>query len=186
MICFSSCCWGLEQITAIFASGGDHTTKHAHWGYYMIAAVALQVFTGFMRTKGLEAKHANFSYLHRVSGCGCDLSVRKQKRATFTLRERSKDPRAPSSSLRVSIDLAHDGVPPLLHRPARDRHASPGRLWRSGAGSNLDVYLRLGYSTARNSGSPNTGLFGKMVASRSLRRRVVWYCIHARCRVTEH
>eukprot|EP00752_Nemacystus_decipiens_P001683 g1633.t1 len=54
-------------ITAIFASGGDHTTRHAHWGYYMIAAVALQVLTGFMRTKGLEAKQANFSYLHRFN-----------------------------------------------------------------------------------------------------------------------
>lgn len=58
--------WLRTQITAVFASGGDHTTPHAHWGYYMIAAVAVQVFTGFMRTKGLEAKHANFSYLHRV------------------------------------------------------------------------------------------------------------------------
>lgn len=56
------------QITAVFASGGDHTTKHAHWGFYMIAAVAIQIFTGFMRTKGLEAKHANFSFVHRVGG----------------------------------------------------------------------------------------------------------------------
>eukprot|EP00903_Cladosiphon_okamuranus_P015565 g14370.t1 len=54
-------------ITAVFASGGDHTSEHAHWGYYMIAAVALQIFTGFMRTKGLEAKHANFSFLHRLN-----------------------------------------------------------------------------------------------------------------------
>lgn len=54
-------------ITAVFASGGDHTTDHAHWGYYMIAAVAAQIFTGWMRTKGLEAKHANFSLIHRVS-----------------------------------------------------------------------------------------------------------------------
>ena len=53
-------------ITAVFASGGNHTTSHAHWGYYMIAAVTLQLFTGWMRTKGLESKHANFSFLHRV------------------------------------------------------------------------------------------------------------------------
>lgn len=33
----------------------------------MIAAVAMQIFTGWMRTKGLEAKHSNFSLLHRVS-----------------------------------------------------------------------------------------------------------------------
>lgn len=58
---------GGGQITAVFASGGDHTTSHAHWGYYMIAAVAIQILTGFMRVKGLEAKHANFSFLHRVS-----------------------------------------------------------------------------------------------------------------------
>lgn len=57
-------------ITAVFASGGDHTTDHAHWGYYMIAAVALQLLTGWMRTKGLEAKHANFSLLHRVRAAG--------------------------------------------------------------------------------------------------------------------
>ena len=30
-------------ITAVFASGGGHDTEHAHWGYYMIAAVAVQV-----------------------------------------------------------------------------------------------------------------------------------------------
>ena len=34
-------------ITAVFASGGGHDTHHAHWGYYMIAAVAVQVlFSG--------------------------------------------------------------------------------------------------------------------------------------------
>lgn len=57
-----------EQITAVFASGGDHTTEHAHWGYYMIAAVAVQLLTGFYRVKGLEAEGANFSFLHRVRG----------------------------------------------------------------------------------------------------------------------
>ena len=57
-------------ITAVFASGGNHTTSHAHWGYYMIAAVSVQLFTGWMRTKGLEAKHANFSCIHRVSEGG--------------------------------------------------------------------------------------------------------------------
>ncbi|CAM9558139.1 unnamed protein product [Pylaiella littoralis] len=54
-------------ITAVFASGGDHTTSHAHWGYFMIAAVALQVFTGFVRVKGLEAAQANFSFVHRFN-----------------------------------------------------------------------------------------------------------------------
>eukprot|EP00904_Undaria_pinnatifida_P011028 jgi/Undpi1/7055/HiC_scaffold_21.g09529.m1 len=54
-------------ITAVVATGGDHTSKHAHLGYYMIAAVAAQVFTGWIRTKGLEAKHANFSVLHRCN-----------------------------------------------------------------------------------------------------------------------
>lgn len=54
-------------VTAVFASGGDHSTLHAHWGFYMIAAVAMQVLTGWIRKKGLEAKHANFSFLHRVS-----------------------------------------------------------------------------------------------------------------------
>ena len=53
-------------ITAVVASGGEHESSHAHWGYYMIAAVAAQIFTGMMRTKALEAKHANFSFLHRV------------------------------------------------------------------------------------------------------------------------
>lgn len=59
-------------ITAVVATGGDHTTKHAHWGYYMITAVAAQIFTGWIRTKGLEAKHANFSFLHRVRGLGSE------------------------------------------------------------------------------------------------------------------
>eukprot|EP00904_Undaria_pinnatifida_P011031 jgi/Undpi1/7058/HiC_scaffold_21.g09532.m1 len=54
-------------ITAVVATGGNHTTKHAHWGYYMIAAVAAQVITGWIRTKGLEAKHANFSFVHRCN-----------------------------------------------------------------------------------------------------------------------
>ncbi|CAM9319898.1 unnamed protein product [Pylaiella littoralis] len=54
-------------ITAVFASGGDHTTSHAHWGYYLIAAVALQVFSGFVRVKGLEAAQANFSWYHRFN-----------------------------------------------------------------------------------------------------------------------
>ena len=53
-------------ITAVFASRGRSSDAHANWGYYMIAAVAMQIFTGWMRTKGLEAKHANFSMLHRV------------------------------------------------------------------------------------------------------------------------
>ena len=60
-------------ITAVVASGGDHTTEHAHWGFYMIAAVAAQIFTGWMRTKGLEGKHANFSFLHRVRSLGLGL-----------------------------------------------------------------------------------------------------------------
>eukprot|EP00904_Undaria_pinnatifida_P011027 jgi/Undpi1/7054/HiC_scaffold_21.g09528.m1 len=54
-------------ITAVVASGGNHISKHAHWGYFMIVAVAAQVFTGWLRTKGLEAKHANFSFLHRCN-----------------------------------------------------------------------------------------------------------------------
>lgn len=55
-------------ITAVFASRGRTSAAHAHWGYYMIAAVAMQIFTDWMRTKGLEAKHSNFSLLHRVRG----------------------------------------------------------------------------------------------------------------------
>ncbi|CAM9534507.1 unnamed protein product [Ascophyllum nodosum] len=54
-------------ITAVFASGGNHRSSHAHWGYYMIAAVAAQIFTGWMRCKGLEAKHSNFSSFHRCN-----------------------------------------------------------------------------------------------------------------------
>lgn len=54
-------------ITAVFVSKGDHSTNHAHWGYLMIVGVATQIFTGWIRTKGLEAKHPNFSVLHRVS-----------------------------------------------------------------------------------------------------------------------
>lgn len=55
-------------ITAMFATtGGSRSKAHARWGYYMIAAVALELFSGWMRTKGLEAKHANFSLLHRVT-----------------------------------------------------------------------------------------------------------------------
>lgn len=54
-------------ITAVFASRGGTSVQHAYWGYYLIVAVALQIFTGWMRTKGLEAKHSNFSLLHRVS-----------------------------------------------------------------------------------------------------------------------
>lgn len=53
-------------ITAAFATEGDHITDHARWGFLMIAGVAAQLFTGWIRMKGLEAKHANFSSLHRV------------------------------------------------------------------------------------------------------------------------
>lgn len=35
-------------------------------GFYMIAAIALQLFTGWMRVRALEAKGSNFSLLHRV------------------------------------------------------------------------------------------------------------------------
>lgn len=51
---------------AIFATGGDHESSHAHWGYYMIAAVILQVLSGWLRVKGLGGKNANFSLFHRV------------------------------------------------------------------------------------------------------------------------
>ncbi|CAN0184392.1 unnamed protein product, partial [Scytosiphon promiscuus] len=54
-------------ITAIFASGGGHNSEHAHWGYYMIAAVIAQVLTGWLRVKGLEGKNANFSNFHRFN-----------------------------------------------------------------------------------------------------------------------
>lgn len=53
-------------ITAVFASGGNHDTSHAYWGYYLIAAVAMQVISGWVRVKALEAKQANYSYFHRV------------------------------------------------------------------------------------------------------------------------
>lgn len=33
----------------------------------MIGALGLQILTGFLRTQALEAKHSNFSTLHRVS-----------------------------------------------------------------------------------------------------------------------
>lgn len=51
---------------AIFATGGQHGSQHAYWGYYMIAAVVAQVLTGWLRVKGLEGKNANFSLFHRV------------------------------------------------------------------------------------------------------------------------
>lgn len=35
-------------------------------GFYMIAAIVVQLFTGWMRVRGLEAKGSNFSLLHRV------------------------------------------------------------------------------------------------------------------------
>ncbi|CAM9831972.1 unnamed protein product [Ectocarpus sp. 4 AP-2014] len=54
-------------ITAVFASRGRTSEAHARWGYYMIVAVAMQIFTGWMRTKGLEAKHSNFSLFHRFN-----------------------------------------------------------------------------------------------------------------------
>lgn len=57
-------------ITAAFVSKGDHSSSHATWGYFMIVGVATQVFTGWIRTKGLKATHANFSGLHRVSEQG--------------------------------------------------------------------------------------------------------------------
>eukprot|EP00752_Nemacystus_decipiens_P002581 g2416.t2 len=54
-------------ITAIFATGGEHGSSHAHWGYYMIAAVVLQVLSGWLRVKGLGGKNANFSLFHRFN-----------------------------------------------------------------------------------------------------------------------
>lgn len=52
---------------AIFASSGDRNSSHAHWGYYMIAAVVAQVLSGWLRVKGLNGENANFSLFHRVS-----------------------------------------------------------------------------------------------------------------------
>ncbi|CAM9152625.1 unnamed protein product [Ectocarpus sp. 12 AP-2014] len=54
-------------ITAIFASGSQHGTEHAHWGYYMIVAVMAQVLSGWLRVKGLGGKNANFSVFHRFN-----------------------------------------------------------------------------------------------------------------------
>ncbi|CAM9198778.1 unnamed protein product [Choristocarpus tenellus] len=55
-------------VTAIAASsGGGHNSPHAHLGYFMISAVVLQLFTGWLRTRALEAKNANFSIFHRVN-----------------------------------------------------------------------------------------------------------------------
>ncbi|CAN0025142.1 unnamed protein product, partial [Ectocarpus sp. 6 AP-2014] len=54
-------------ITAIFASGGEHQNEHAHWGYYMIAAVIAQVLSGWLRVKGLGGKNANFCLFHRCN-----------------------------------------------------------------------------------------------------------------------
>ena len=45
----------------VWAVGGG-----ARGGYYMVAAVLLQLFTVRMRTKVLEAKHAKVYFLHRV------------------------------------------------------------------------------------------------------------------------
>lgn len=53
-------------ITAVSASEGLSTTSHSRWGYYMVAGVAVQVFTGWLRTQGLKGNGANFSYMHRV------------------------------------------------------------------------------------------------------------------------
>ncbi|CAM9873857.1 unnamed protein product [Ectocarpus sp. 6 AP-2014] len=54
-------------ITAIFASGSQRGTEHAHWGYYMIIAVMAQVLSGWLRVKGLGGKNANFSVFHRFN-----------------------------------------------------------------------------------------------------------------------
>ncbi|CAM9145144.1 unnamed protein product [Ectocarpus sp. 8 AP-2014] len=54
-------------ITAIFASGSQRGTEHAHWGYYMIVAVIAQVLSGWLRVKGLGGKNANFSVFHRFN-----------------------------------------------------------------------------------------------------------------------
>lgn len=37
-------------------------------GFYMIGAISLQLLTGWMRARGLEAKGSNFSLFHRVRG----------------------------------------------------------------------------------------------------------------------
>ena len=37
------------------------------WGFYMIAAIAFQISTGYLRQKALEGKHSNFSLFNRVS-----------------------------------------------------------------------------------------------------------------------
>lgn len=48
----------------VFRSGSP--VRWRRWGFFMIGAIALQVLTGFLRNMALEAKHSNFSLLHRV------------------------------------------------------------------------------------------------------------------------
>lgn len=38
------------------------------WGFYLIVGVAVQIMTGVLRVRALEARQPNFSLLHRVRG----------------------------------------------------------------------------------------------------------------------
>ncbi|CAM9611494.1 unnamed protein product, partial [Ascophyllum nodosum] len=55
------------SITAILTTSGFHDSRHAKWGFYMIAAIAFQISTGYLRQKALEGKHSNFSLFNRVN-----------------------------------------------------------------------------------------------------------------------
>ncbi|CAN0197906.1 unnamed protein product, partial [Ascophyllum nodosum] len=55
------------SITAILTTSGSHDSRHAQWGFYVIAAIAFQISTGYLRQKALEGKHSNFSIFNRVN-----------------------------------------------------------------------------------------------------------------------
>lgn len=44
-----------------------HLRRENRWGFFMMAAIAAQLGTGWLRAKALEGKHSNFSVFHRVT-----------------------------------------------------------------------------------------------------------------------
>lgn len=40
--------------------------KRNRWGYYMMAAIAAQIGSGWLRVKALMGEYSNFALLHRV------------------------------------------------------------------------------------------------------------------------
>lgn len=69
---------------------------NASWGFYLIVGVAVQIMTGMLRVRALEARQSNFSLLHRVRlpfYDRCSFTPKRFKHVTIVRTTNARCPR---------------------------------------------------------------------------------------------